>query len=290
MKSMQWFAVLLLTALCLAVTVSAERTLPLVVDDADILTENEESRLLSHLEAVSEELSCEIAVVTISSLNGKYVQDYADDYYDNNGYGYGTGDDGVLLLLAMDEREWAITTYGIPMYALSDRALYYMEEQMLPYLSGGNYYEGFVTFAAGCESYIRSYLTLAESDKDDPWVSFVEDPDYEDDYDYDDRTSFDVKGTLFVAVGIGVVIALVVVNSMKAKLTSVRSRGEANAYIRAGSFALRHRSDVFLYRNISRIRRDTDHHTGGSRSGGGSRSSSHRSSSGRSHGGRSGRF
>jgi len=290
MKTTRLLAILLLTALCLAVTASAERTLPLVVDGADILTDNEESRLLSHLEAVSEELSCEIAVVTVPSLGGKQVQDYADDYYDDNGYGYGSGDDGVLLLLAMGEREWAITTYGTAMYALSDRALDYIEGQMLPDLSRGDYYEGFLIFAEGCESYVRSYLTPAASDKDDPWVSFVEDPDYDDDYDYGYEASFDVKGMLFVAVGIGVVIALIVVNTMKAKLTTVRSRHEANAYITSEGLRLTGRSDVFLYHNVTRIRRDTDsnHRTGGgSRSGG---ISSHRSSSGRSHGGRSGRF
>ncbi len=288
MKTTRLLAILLLTALCLAVTASAERTLPLVVDGADILTDNEESRLLSHLEAVSEELSCEIAVVTVPSLGGKQVQDYADDYYDDNGYGYGSGDDGVLLLLAMGEREWAITTYGTAMYALSDSALYYIEEQMLPDLRRGDYAEGFRTFAEGCARYIRHYLAPDEGDKDDPWISFVEDPDFGEDYGYGE--SFDLKGTLLVAVGIGVAVAFIVVSAMKSQLTSVRSRHEANAYITSEGLRLTGRSDVFLYHNVTRIRRDTDsnHRTGGgSRSGG---FSSHRSSSGRSHGGRSGRF
>jgi len=286
MKITRLLAVLLLTALCLAITASAERTLPLLVDDADILTENEERLLLTELETMTQDLSCEIAVVTVSSLGGKYVQDYADDYYDDNGYGYGSGDDGVLLLLAMDEREWAITTYGTAMYALSDSALYYIEEQMLPDLGRGDYYEGFQTFAEGCARYIRYYLAPDEGDKDDPWISFVEDPDFGEDYGYGE--SFDVKGTLLVAIGIGVAAAFIVVSAMKSQLTSVRSRHEANAYIRTDGLRLTDCRDVFLYRNVTRIRRDTDNHGGGgSRSGG---FSSHRSSSGRSHGGRSGRF
>jgi uncharacterized protein len=290
MKITRILAALLLTALCLAVTASAERTLPLVVDDADILTVGEENLLLAKLEALSQDLSCEIAVVTVSSLDGKHVQDYADDFYDDNGYGYGSGDDGVLLLLSMSEREWAITTYGTAMYALSDAALYYIEDQMLPALSRGDYDEGFLTFAEGCARYVRHYLTPNESDKDDPWISYVEDPDFGDDYGYGE--SFDVKGTLLVAVGIGIAVAFIVVSAMKSQLTSVRSRHEANAYIRTDGLRLTASRDVFLYRNVTRIRRDTDNHGGGARSGG-SRSggfSSHRSSSGRSHGGRSGRF
>jgi len=290
MKIIRILAALLLTVLCLAIPVSAERTLPLMVDDADILTESEESLLLAKLEALSQDLSCEIAVVTVSSLGGKHVQDYADDFYDDNGYGYGSGDDGVLLLLAENEREWAITLYGTAKNALSDSALYYIEERMLPDLRRDDYYEGFLTFAEGCARYIRYYLAPDEGDKDDPWISYVEDPDFGDDYGYGE--SFDLKGTLLVAIGIGVAVAFIVVSAMKSQLTSVRSRHEANAYIRADGLRLTASRDVFLYRNVTRIRRDTDNHGGGARSGG-SRSggfSSHRSSSGRSHGGRSGRF
>ena len=281
MKITRIVAVLLLSALCLAIAVSAARTLPLVVDDANILTVSEENRLLAKLEALSQDLSCEVAVVTVSSLGGKHAQDYADDFYDHNGYGYGSGDNGVLLLLAVNEREWAITTYGTATYALSDTALDFIEDQMLPALRRGDYYEGFLTFAEGCSRYIRHYLTPAESDKEDPWISFVEN------FDNDYGKSFDVKGTLLVAIGIGAVVAFIVVSAMKSQLTSVRSRHEANAYIRADGLHLTASRDVFLYRNVTRIRRDTDNHGGGSRSGG---FSSHRSSSGRSHGGRSGRF
>ena len=84
----------------------------LLVDEACLLTEEESSVLLDKLEDISQRYKNEVGIVTVNSLEGKTVEAYADDYYDYNGYGYGENDDGLLLLISMGEREWAISTYG----------------------------------------------------------------------------------------------------------------------------------------------------------------------------------
>ena len=95
-----------------AAEIPEDRQLPLLVDDADILSVSEENALLSLLGRVSLDTGCDVAVVTVDSLGRKSAQAYADDFYDYNGYGSGDGDDGILLLVAMDEREWTFSTYG----------------------------------------------------------------------------------------------------------------------------------------------------------------------------------
>ena len=70
-----------------------ERTLPLLVDNADLISSDEEATLLARLEAFTEKHEMEIAVVTVSDLEGKTVEEYGDDFYDYNGYGYGEDDD-----------------------------------------------------------------------------------------------------------------------------------------------------------------------------------------------------
>ena len=70
-----------------------------MVDNADLLTADEETSLLARLEAFTEKHEMEIAVVTVSDLEGKTVEEYGDDFYDYNGYGYGEDDDGLLLLI-----------------------------------------------------------------------------------------------------------------------------------------------------------------------------------------------
>ena len=84
----------LLFLLCVVQNVNAEDVpagseLPRLVDDADILIDSEEKELNQQLDTVSEEQECDVIVVTVDSLNGKTVEEYADDYYDDNSYGYG---------------------------------------------------------------------------------------------------------------------------------------------------------------------------------------------------------
>ena len=90
-----------------------ERQKPLLVDDAGLLTEEESNALLNKLEDISQKYENEVGIVTVNSLEGKTAEAYADDYYDYNGYGYGENDDGLLLLISMGEREWAISTLSL---------------------------------------------------------------------------------------------------------------------------------------------------------------------------------
>ena len=59
-------------------------------------------------------------MVTTDSLNGKTPEAYADDLYDNNGYGFGTDCDGVLLLVSTEDWDWHLSTCGYGMTAITD--------------------------------------------------------------------------------------------------------------------------------------------------------------------------
>ena len=106
-----FFAVLL----CVVVSVpafadTAEDYTPHLIDNADLLTGEEESNLLAKLDEISDRLSVDVAVVTENSIGDKTPREYADDFYDYNSYKYNP--DGVLLLISMEERDWYITTTG----------------------------------------------------------------------------------------------------------------------------------------------------------------------------------
>ena len=70
-----------------------------VNDYADILSDDEEQALLDKVNALSEELEFDIVILTTNSLDGKTAEQYADDFYDQNGFGYGDEKDGALMLL-----------------------------------------------------------------------------------------------------------------------------------------------------------------------------------------------
>ncbi len=75
------------------------------------LTEELES-LKSKLAQISDENNIDVGVVTVDYLDGKSAQEFANDLFEQNNFGKGENRDGILLLVATEEREWAMTTQG----------------------------------------------------------------------------------------------------------------------------------------------------------------------------------
>ena len=125
-----------------------------LADNADLLTDEEEQRLLQALNEVSERQRFDLVIVTEDLLGGKTPTEYADDYYDDNGYGYGDSHDGALLLISMEDRDWWISTTGYGITALTDYGIESIGDDITPSLSSGNYYKAFSTFISDCDSYV----------------------------------------------------------------------------------------------------------------------------------------
>jgi uncharacterized protein len=166
-------SIFLTVLLCLFVVApvyaQGEHQLPRLVDNAGLLSDADRNELLKELDKTSEEYNCDVAIVTVNSLEGKTATEYADDVYDYNGYGMGSGNDGILFLISMGERDWAITTYGYAISVFTDAEQEYITEQIMPDLSNGYYKEAFSDFAF----YSGDLLQQAESDEldsnENPW-------------------------------------------------------------------------------------------------------------------------
>lgn len=260
-KLLSLFAAL---TLCLLLTVPAfaeeitgpdaipsERLLPLLVDDAGLLTEGEASALLEKLERYSQELECDFVVVTVPTFNGKDRMDYADDFYDYNGYGQGEKRDGLLFLIGMAERQWWISTTGAAM-KLSEDEMQNAVSSWSTSLSSGNYSTAF---------------------------NGIMDNLYHEMYDVR-HPSVETKW-IFIDLIIGFVAAFIIMKIVTSNLKSVKHRVDANEYVVPGSLALAQSYDRFLYCNVSKTARESSSSSG---------SGSHTSSSGTSHGGTGGSF
>ena len=236
-------------------------TLPRLVDQAGILTSEEASNLLLSLDEISRQQSCDVVIVTVPSLEGKDVTAYADDFYDTNAYGAGSDRTGILLLLAMEEREWAISTTGGAISVFTDASLRQMENAFLPDLRSGSYAAAFSSFVSSCGS------RLAQTENGIPAGG---------------SQGFSLLSPLstLAVVAAGILTAALIVTQMKRQLRSVAPQRAASSYIRPGTPQLLEQRDQFLYRTLSRTPRP--------KSSGGS--STHRSSSGTRHGGSRGRF
>ncbi|MBP5793935.1 MAG: TPM domain-containing protein, partial [Spirochaetaceae bacterium] len=62
----------------------------------------------------------EAVIVTTSDAQGKSAEAYADDFYDENDFGTGSGKDGVLFLIDMDNRKIHVSTSGSMIDYLED--------------------------------------------------------------------------------------------------------------------------------------------------------------------------
>jgi len=253
--------VVAMSSLCMTF---ATEYMPRLVDKAELLSDSEKTELLYTLDEISERQQVDVVVLTVPSLEGASPMEYADDFYDNNGYGFGDNHDGILFLISMEERDWYISTTGYGITAVTDENIAYMSEYFLYDLSEGEYLKAFTTFAELCDYFItQSQYTGDNAPKEPYW--FV--------------------GNFVITFGIGFIISLIVTGGMKRKLKSIRPQSTADIYVKRDSMHITKRNDLFLYRHIDRIKKPENNQANHSRV-----SNTHTSSSGRTHGGRGGKF
>lgn len=248
-KKIKYLILLALVCVVSCITVfAASKTR--FVDNADLVLDYQESEIESKLDKISDKYNMDFVVVTVPSLDGKTSEAYADDYFDYNGYGGGKKKSGVLLLVSMEDRDWAISTSGKCIKIFSDKKLTKISDEVVPYLSAGDYEQAFIVFAEQCEEVMKKeYLKL--------WL------------------------TIPFAIVIALILSLIVLGYFASKLKTVVKQVDADEYTRQGSLNLKRSDDIFINRQVRRHKIETS-------SGGGS--SIHVGSSGRSHGGISGKF
>lgn len=232
--------------------------LPLVIDNADLLSEGEEAELSEKLTEISDRLACDVIVLTEAEIEDEAMA-HADDYFDYNGYGRGGLRDGILLLVSMSPRKWHISGSGIcnSEYITSAAIEEYLGENMVEDLQAEDYVGCFNTYAERCDDLIsaaregRAY-----------------------------KAPFNAGMSVVVSLAIGFIVAFIVTGSMKGKLKSVKMQNQAASYLKSGSLMVTDAREMFLYSQITRTKKQSES----------SNSGSHTSSSGRSHSGAGGSF
>ncbi|MPM06023.1 hypothetical protein SDC9_52318 [bioreactor metagenome] len=255
-----------------------------VVDNSELLTEKEEADLADKISSIRETYGLDIVILTMPDTGSRTTTQYADDFYDYNDYGYGAGDDGMLYLLNMGEREYAFSTYGKGITYFTDYGLKQIASDMSSDLSSGNYYEALTILLDDSEKYIKQGQSGSSYDVKNP-VSPGYNKQSATPYVVNNTARSDEENTrnILIIAGGSVILSLVIVLVMRSGMKSRRPQLQAREYLREGSFQLTGQRDIYLYSHTSRVKRQSNNNGGGG-------SGVHFSSSGRSHGGSSGRF
>lgn len=111
-------------------------------DTAGVLTAQEYSDLNDKLIAYQQETTNEIAVVTTQDLQGQLLDQYAKGLFNHWGVGRADVENGVLILLSLDEDDrgtWVQPGDGAVSFINGD---YVGNEIMIPYFRDGQWYDG----------------------------------------------------------------------------------------------------------------------------------------------------
>lgn len=119
------------------------RSNTLVTDYTNILNDGERNALEQKLVAFNDSTSTQIAIVVMKSVGNYDIADYSVQLFNNWKIGQEKKNNGVLILVAKDDRKvWITTGYGIEGVLPDALCKRVIEQDIKPNFKQGNYYEG----------------------------------------------------------------------------------------------------------------------------------------------------
>lgn len=248
-----------------------------IKDDLGFLTAEELSLVQAEIDKAVIEHKLDIVIVFTDDTEGKSSRDFADDYYDYNGYGVGSDASGLLMLVNMGERELWISTTGEAISIFTDNRINDVLDIVAPYLSEENYYQAAIEFI----NQVKYFAAIGAPTPGIPGNK-EEIPYYPDNSSSSDTYWEKVLHNMTspAVYLVGIILALVgtaIASSGNKGRVTIDNR----TYELGGSFQLIDKRDDFINQTVTRTRIPKNNTS----SSGGGGSSIHRGSSGRSHGG-----
>jgi len=255
MKKFKYLVILFLMFIGIN-NISAFDTSLKVYDYAQILTPSEEADLKKDIDLYIANHNMDMAIVTVKYHDKINTMNYADDFYDYNGFGIGNNYDGVIFVL--DFTFWQngdiwMSTTGKAIDVYTDLRIDNILDSVVDKKNAG-YYKMFSEFISKCDYYAKQGI-----------ISYN---------NYDETINW--KNIIIISLLVPTIIIIILI--LKNKMVKVATN--ADIYLDKSSIVINRRNDRFISTHTSSVRINDS-----SSSGGGSRSSTHRSSSGRSHGG-----
>ncbi|HWT11550.1 MAG TPA: TPM domain-containing protein [Allosphingosinicella sp.] len=127
-----------------------------VVDEAELLSPEEEARLTAELAALERRTTDQLVIVTVRGLRGRSIEDFGRSLGNGWGIGQADKDNGVLLVVAPAERLTRIeVANGLEAILTDDRARSIVERDLVPNFREGRWHEG---IEAGARAIIATLI------------------------------------------------------------------------------------------------------------------------------------
>ena len=205
-------------------------------DTAGLLSDDEAASLKELLDTISLNYDFDMVIVSVKQTGSTEPKDFADGFFEKNGYGLGKNRDGSLLLLVTDRKVFWFATSGRGKKILTSMASKRLEKEVFNSLEKNDFYDALVVYSKTWEEFLvldskgRRYSVLHMYN----WV-------------------FVILAWL-VSFGIGFLVVRVWKKSMS---TAIPKKQDAT-YITPGSLSFAVQQDRFLYSTVTKIERTLD--------------------------------
>ncbi len=114
-----------------------------VTDNANMIDQPDETKITQLAQVIEKESTVEIAVVTVESLEGESIEMYAVKLFEKAGIGKKDKDNGLLILVAKNEREYKFEVgYGLEGTITDSMNVNIGDRILLPNFKNGEYGKG----------------------------------------------------------------------------------------------------------------------------------------------------
>jgi uncharacterized protein len=209
-----------------------------VYDYIDLLTPAQESNLVQKLKRYADSTSTQIVVAIISSTKGEDINYLGAQWGQKWGIGQSATDNGILMLLAKDDRKIAINTgYGVEGSLTDAMSKRIIEQIIIPEFKAGDYYAGL--------------------DRGADAIFGVLNGEFKETRTFKNKNSFPFKGLFPFIIFI---VMLIIFSNIK------RNKGGGNDKNKSGGFSI---WDAIILSNMGRGSRSSGGGFGGGGFGGG---------------------
>ena len=231
-----------------------------IIDNAGLLSAEQISNLEKEIAVTAETYNFDLVIVTERNIGGSDPREYADDFFDYNGYGLGSERNGGLFLHVTESREIYVSVSGTGIGIYNNTAADKLEADIVKFLRDDNPFEAYRSFLHNWEIFLalnakgRSY-------------------------------NFFHRWNLVLVIGswvLALLIGCAVVLAWKKKMNTALAKTQADVYSVPNSLVFKTKKDSLVYSNVAKTRRQTKSSGGSSLT----TLSKHVSSSGRKHSGR----
>lgn len=242
-----------------------------LVDDADLLDDDVEDKLLDRLDDMADDYDIDPVIVLVDDYETYVPEDasmsqvllnydpeaFAMSYYQGGGFGSDNENSGIILMVSMAERDWHIYIQGEAREAVNNYGFDYISDRLVDRLGNDDYEEGIVQYVDDLELFFEAY------GEGRPYGS-----------DNTVKTPLQVIKVFGIAIGVSLVVAFIIVSVMKSQMNTAKPQPYAREYVKKGSFVLTNQQDLYLYSNTTKSAIPKSSSSGGGGSSSGSRGGS----------------